>query len=62
MELTYARTALVVQVTKTGETLFAAGTGNEIALAALREHTLANNAGADRFVASIAAFRNCQQK
>ena len=53
----YARAALVVEITETREAFLATGTGNEVALAALREHTLAHDAGANRLVAGFRISR-----
>lgn len=60
--LTYARAAFVVQVAQTREAFLATGAGDQIALAALREHAFAHDAGADRLVARVRAFRRGRQQ
>jgi len=60
--LTYARAAFVVQVTQARETFLAAGTGDQVALAALREHAFAHDAGADCLVARLRVFRRGRQQ
>lgn len=62
MTLTYARATLVVKVAEAGEAFFAASTGDQVALAALREHALAHDASADRFVAGLGVVPRHQQK
>ena len=58
----YARTALIVQVAEAGEALLAAGTGDEVTLAALRKHALAHHAGADHLVAGLRVSPRYRQK
>lgn len=60
--LTYARAALVVQIAQAREAVLAAGAGDQVALAALREHALAHDAGTDRLVARFRAFRRGRQQ
>lgn len=60
--LTYARTALVVQIAQAREAVFATSAGDQVALTALRQHALAHDAGADRFVARFRAFRRGRQQ
>lgn len=57
----YARATLVVEVTQAGEAFLAAGAGDEVALATLREHAFAHDTGADRFVASFRVSPRCRQ-
>lgn len=51
--LTYARAAFIVQVAQAREAVLATGAGDQVALAALREHALAHDAGADRLIARL---------
>jgi hypothetical protein len=58
---TYAGATLVVEVGQAGEALLAAGAGHKVALAALREHALADDARADGLVAAVAPAGREQQ-
>jgi len=60
--LTYARATLVVQVVQAREAILTTAASDQIALAALREHALAHDAGADRFVARFRAFHRGRQQ
>lgn len=57
----HAGAAFVVEVAKAGEAFLAAGTGDEVAFAALREHALAHDAGADRLVAGIGILTDARK-
>lgn len=59
--LTDAGATFVVQIGQAGIALLAAGTGDEIALATLGQHALADYASANGLVASVAPAQAQQQ-
>lgn len=60
MFLTYARTALIVQITQARKAFLATGASDQVAFTALREHALTHDAGTDRLVARFRRGRQQQ--